>query len=437
MHPPNPGGARVPSTRPFALVAALALALPLAVAAPAAAQSPGASEARAVVPPVLTLPELIELARRGNPGLAAARARTEVARAGLLTARAIPNPEVEVQGGRQGARADGTATGGVGQLGVLQPIERPALREARREVAATGIDAADVEARVAERDLIAEIRLRYYDVLRLQAAARLAEEDLSTAEQIRARVQVRVGTGEAPRFELIRADTERLNALRAVQAAAARIDVARAELRRRVGPSLPADFALAGTLADPVPVPPPLESLRTETLERHPELLAARAAVRNAEARLALERERRKPSFGVRASMERTPEAADTRIGLVIQVPVFDRREGPIAEAAAEAERSRLLLDDRALQLAQALEAAWQRYRIALDQVAAYESGILREAEAALRVAEAAYRFGERGILDFLDAQRTFRAVRNELNTTRYDLRAALVEIERLRAESE
>jgi len=250
-------------------------------------------------------------------------------------------------------------------------------------------------------------------------------------------VQVRVGTGEAPRFELIRADAERLNAQRAVQAAAARIDVARAELRRLVGATLPADFAVVGSIEDAVPVPPTLESLRTSLRSSHPELAAARAAVRNAEARLALERERSRPTFAVRAGVERVPEVTDARIGLVVQVPIFDRRQGPIAEATADAERSRLELADRELQLGQALEVAWQRYRIALGQVAAYESGLLREAEAALRVAEAAYRFGERGILDYLDAQRTFRTIRNELNATRYDLRAALVELERLRAESE
>jgi cobalt-zinc-cadmium efflux system outer membrane protein len=311
------------------------------------------------------------------------------------------------------------------------------LRAARRDVAATGIDAASAEANVAERDLVAEVKLRYFDVLRLQAAARLAEEDFSIADQIRTRVQVRVGTGEAPRFELIRADTERLNAQRAVQAAAARIDLARAELRRLVGPQLPPDFTVDGNIGDAPGTPPSLEVLRSEMLDRHPELIAARAALRNAESRVALEQERRKPAFGVRATMERMPEVVDARIGLVIQVPVFDRREGPIAEAVAEAERARLLLADRELRLNQALESAWQRYQIALGQVAAYESGILREAEAALRVAEAAYRFGERGILDFLDAQRTFRTLRSELNSTRYDLRAALVELERLRAESE
>ena len=64
----------------------------------------------------------------------------------------------------------------------------------------------------------------------------------------------------------------------------------------------------------------------------------------------------------------------------------------------------------------------------------ALESGIVRQAESALRVAEAAYRFGERGFLEVLDAQRVFRAARSELIAARYELATAWVEIERLRA---
>jgi cobalt-zinc-cadmium efflux system outer membrane protein len=58
----------------------------------------------------------------------------------------------------------------------------------------------------------------------------------------------------------------------------------------------------------------------------------------------------------------------------------------------------------------------------------------VRQAGEALRVAEAAYRFGERGILDYLDAQRVFRAARSDLIAARFDLQVATIEIERLRA---
>ena len=51
-----------------------------------------------------------------------------------------------------------------------------------------------------------------------------------------------------------------------------------------------------------------------------------------------------------------------------------------------------------------------------------------------MKAAEAAYRFGERGILDVLDAQRVLRTVRTDYLNAQYDLQAALIEIEQLRA---
>jgi cobalt-zinc-cadmium efflux system outer membrane protein len=50
-------------------------------------------------------------------------------------------------------------------------------------------------------------------------------------------------------------------------------------------------------------------------------------------------------------------------------------------------------------------------------------------------VAEAAYRFGERGILDYLDAQRVYRSARNELIAARFERRAALIDIQTLNQE--
>ena len=84
--------------------------------------------------PVYSLPALIELARRDSPALAAARARVSGADAGRTTARARPNPEIEFQAGRQSA-SGGAISGASGAFGVLQPLERGALREARLDAA--------------------------------------------------------------------------------------------------------------------------------------------------------------------------------------------------------------------------------------------------------------------------------------------------------------
>lgn len=370
----------------------------------------------------------------GSASLAAERARVQAAEAAVVTSRALPNPELELSQGRMGARVPGATTGSLSSVTITQPLEMPSLRSSRQAAAAASLDSSRSAAGAYTLDLLAHVKLRYYEVLHREAEWRSAKEDLALANQIRDRVKLRVEQGEAPRYELIRADTERLNALRRQQSAELRIEQARGELRRMVGAQLPEAFGISGSLADPLPAPLALERLRENLLNAHPQLVAARADVRAAEARVELEQSKRLPGVSVRASSEREPDTRANRLGLVLTVPLLDRRAGPIGEAQADAMRARAALADRELQLTQALSIASRQYEIAAGQVTAFESGIVREAEAAMKVAESAYRYGERGILDFLDAQRSLRQARNELNAARYDLRAALVELERLSA---
>jgi cobalt-zinc-cadmium efflux system outer membrane protein len=51
-----------------------------------------------------------------------------------------------------------------------------------------------------------------------------------------------------------------------------------------------------------------------------------------------------------------------------------------------------------------------------------------------LTVAQAAYRFGERGLIDVLDTQRVLRGILADSLQARFDLQAAAAEIDRLRA---
>jgi cobalt-zinc-cadmium efflux system outer membrane protein len=52
-----------------------------------------------------------------------------------------------------------------------------------------------------------------------------------------------------------------------------------------------------------------------------------------------------------------------------------------------------------------------------------------------LQVAQSAYRFGERGILDVLDAQRVLQSVRVDLLQARFELQKARIDLELLSAQ--
>jgi cobalt-zinc-cadmium efflux system outer membrane protein len=113
-------------------------------------------------------------------------------------------------------------------------------------------------------------------------------------------------------------------------------------------------------------------------------------------------------------------------------LPLWNQRQGQIAEAAAGAREIRSILSERELALGRELEASYQRYLIARQQLSSFENGLLSQSEAVLKTAEAAYRYGERGILEYLDAQRTFRIVRKDYLTARYDYVSAMLQIERV-----
>lgn len=380
-----------------------------------------------------TLERLIALAREHNAGLLASRAATDAARAGIVSAEAFPNPEIEYLRGSQRARLPGVTTGDTTSVWLTQRLEYPTQRGARIEAAQAGARMAEGEARGVEVGTLAQLRVRYHDLLRRQAEAKAAEEDLALMEQIRRRVGVRVETGEAPRYEFIKAEAEMLNVQKARQSASLRVAQARAALRSLIGPALPADFTIAGG-PEHATEPPPLDVLRHEVEERNPDLARARAAVERANRQLELERSLRLPGLALRAGQDQDAEVRTPQLGLAVTIPLFDRRSGPMAEAAAQLTRARHEFDQQHIALLQSLEIAVRQYEIARGQITALESGIVRQAESALKVAEAAYRHGERGILDYLDAQRVHRSARNELIAARHELQLAAIEIERLRA---
>ncbi len=140
------------------------------------------------------------------------------------------------------------------------------------------------------------------------------------------------------------------------------------------------------------------------------------------------------PQPVLRTEYERQPDLGYIRVGVYFPLPLWNRRKGEIGQAVAAVRQASATADQRRLEITAELERAYGQYQIASQQVAAFEQGILLGAEAALRAAEAAYRFGERGIIEVLDAQRVLRGARMDFLNAQFDRQAALIELERLRA---
>jgi cobalt-zinc-cadmium efflux system outer membrane protein len=388
--------------------------------------------ARAQVPAIVDLPAFLALVEGHNPELAAARQQRAFADAETLIAGAYPNPELRIGGGPWRSRVGGSS-GNASDYQVTQPIELPAVRSARIGAAAAGVESASAQALSVRLSIGYQARQAFFELQRREQDERLARENAVQLGEVRDRILKRVEVGEAPRFELVRAEAEALAAQNSLAASRLRVEDGRASLRRLTGNALPPDFGVRG--AEPaLPPVPPLADLQGEVVATHPALKAYAAERERAQRRLEQERALAAPQPALSFGESRDPESRASAVGLTLSIPLWNRREGQVAQARAGIELLSAQQEQQRVQLLRELDLAYARLSILQRQIATFEAGLLRSAEAALQAAEAAYRFGERSFLEVLDAQRTLRVVRGDYNQARYDRVAAWLDIERLRA---
>ena len=358
----------------------------------------------------------------------------ESARFAVRTAQAVPNPQIEVLNGTRTPRTSTTnIDGALKTISVTQDLDMPWHRIPRVDAATANLGAAQANEAAFKSDMVAKLRVRYFELIRRLAEERASKEDSKLMEGIRSRIALRVETGEAARFELFKADAELLNTQKLAQSAGSRIKYARAGLRALVGAQLPEQFSIHDFGVE-LPPPPPIEKLRDHILQNNPELTRARAERQQLDSKLNQEKAFRFPKIALRADQDLDSEYKHKRIGVALTLPLWDWRSGPIGEASARLSQSVNELAYQEFSLLQSLEAAYQQYEIAQSQMFALESGIVRQAANAVRVVEIAYKAGEKGFLEVLDAQRVYRSARNELIVARFELASAWTEIERLRA---
>jgi cobalt-zinc-cadmium efflux system outer membrane protein len=383
----------------------------------------------------LSLSDAIAMATKNNPRLHEALAVTQRANAIARTAHAYTNPSVEVFEGRQYARP--IATPGVPGLlqhyAAYQTIEVPSERRARQKAAQLAITSSEAGQRGISISVIADVKQAFYDALRRREEIQHARENLQLVQDLHRRVEIEVNVGEKGRLELTRAEAELARAQFAVRSAQIEYSNAIALLRAAIAAPADANLDPRGDLAPRIALLP-LEQLRQNMLAAHPAVAQSKADIEAARATLDREKALRIPQPIAFAEFENQPDLRFWRTGVTIPLPLWDRRRGQIDEAKAAINQSTAVLDQRRLELISALERAYEQYQLADQQTTSLEAGSLRAAESAVEAAKSAYRFGERGIVEVLDAQRVLQSVRGDLLNAQFARQSALIDLEELGA---
>lgn len=386
--------------------------------------------------PQLTIEEVQRLGLQANGLVQAARSQVDMAKAGVVAASAFLNPEVTVTAGPDNNRFPLHITGPTSMqrsLTVNQPIENPYMRSARIHASEAVVDASRASFDQVRADLAAQLRIRAYELLLRQEQFEMEQNIYDLVDDVRRRIKINVERGEAARFELIRADTEVQNAANRKEAARLSVQRARIALMQFTAGAIPADFEIKGSLKDEVNLPP-LEELRNQVPQVNPDVVRLQAEQERATQRISQEKASVLPQINVLYTNYQDSQFTSNIAGVSVRIPLWYRRRGEIDTAIYDSARIRDTLEYRRYEISQLFESAWQMLQIAQRRVDMFEGGLLKEAENAVQVARAAHRFGERGLIEFLDTQRILRGIVGDSLLARFDLQSAAAEIDRLRA---
>lgn len=234
---------------------------------------------------VITLDQLTQVVLNHNHVLRAAQWGMDGAKAGVKTASALLNPKVELQQGQWQASALNRQS--VRAWSIAQPLENPTVRSARIQAAESGLVVSGQQLAMAKNDLAAQVRTRAYETLLHQSEAETAAETLALLHQVRERIRVRVASGEAARYELIKADAEVIHARERQQSSQLLAQQAWLDINRLAAGQLPMRWKLAATFHDDVEAAD-LVQLQAQADQNNPELISLKHELERAQAQLRL-----------------------------------------------------------------------------------------------------------------------------------------------------
>jgi len=278
----------------------------------------------------------------------------------------------------------------------------------------------------------------YFAVLADRELARVASDRLKRAEEQFGIARVRVLAGEAIASDslqlLLEVNRARLGILRRDSA----LVTSRLRLGSQIGLPGPAEATPMDT-ALPPPLPMTQEEAAEEVRRRGPDVEAARADERRADALVSAEREKYLPEITLGAltgayDKELFPSATRrSQVTVTVSLPFWDGGQRELSAARLQADRNvaRARRAERERSAAQLVAQAYNGYVTARAGIELASVGVAVSSEN-YRVQRARYREGATTILDLMEAQVAVSEAEAALVQSRFATWLALAQIESL-----
>jgi len=354
-----------------------------------------------------------------NPSVLASRLSIEEARANEITAGLRPNPQFNLsEDGFQLTPSSDTwrpLTGVVITPGVSVLIERQNKRERRVDSARLATSGAGSDQEDFQRTLLFAVRATFVNTLQAKALVGLTQANLQTYDQAIEANRSRFQAGDISELDFQRVEVQRVQFESDLANARVNLRTAKIQLlallndRTRVD-----DFDVAADFEYKEPTIL-LPELRQMAVGNRPDLRSAETAIGKARAdnRLAVANGTADPV--VAAWYARNPSfnnPFDTNtLGASVSIPIriFDKNQGEKARTALEITRTERLRDALLAGIYRDVDSAYAAVESVSTLVRSYRDKYLRESGDIRDKVSFSYSHGNATVLEFLDAQKSYR----------------------------
>ena len=391
------------------------------------------------IPSSLTLDDAIRLAIGRNPALAAEKNEIRALEGDKIAASKRPNPAFSLQA------EDFPISSHPGPFFEVQEItsrvdyeiETGGRRKLRTGAAGQALEAQQRAYQNQLRLMRLEVERAFYRIVLAKSNLESSKLILDQAEGMISLNRVRFQQGDISALELNRIEVEKLKFQDDVFQADLALRNAKSSLLALLNaPDLSRDVNAIGALqvSDQNPeqgLPPraPLDELVQMALKQRPDLAARLQEKGRADTETLLQRAIRSPNITVGGGYKRNLTENSVVFGVTIPLKIFNRNEGEIIRADAEQMRASNLMAALQKDIQLDVQQAHNAVEINRQRVEYIRTQQLKKAEEASKVTLESYKLGGTDLIDYLDAQRTYRDALRLFNQALFDERVSLYEL--------
>src|SRR3984957_1420922 len=295
---------------------------------------------------------------------------------------------------------------GIGYLFERGHKRQRRLQAARDQTAVTRVQVTD-----AERTLAFNVGQQFVSVLLAESTLQFAQQDLKSFQQTVDIGETQFKAGYIGEGDYLKIKLQLLQFQTDVSSA--RLAKAQALVGLRhflVYQRVPADFDVVGDLTY-LPLKGNEEDFQLKAIRERPDYRAAELGITAAQSQILLAKANAKVDVNGTYDFTHVSGENTASIFANFELPIFNRNQGEIARtgyALTQAQEQQQAASDTVLSdVASAYEAVKSNDEV----VQLYTSGYLKQAQDSRDISEYAYKRGAASLLDFLDAERSYRSV--------------------------